>query len=150
MIDYSNGYPVQVTTKVTKNTPWNDVFKMNGNPFKNWSDDGWRPSNWENIQNDPHCEDYKNVFVKLKTSCSCGHIYDMSYFDSYKRFIELYKKDKNLRKKIDLYIEMTNDLSKKPTNKFKWKFMIPIPERTEFGKKYYALENELIRIFSKI
>lgn len=26
-IDYSNGYPVQVTTNVTKNTKWSDIFK---------------------------------------------------------------------------------------------------------------------------
>lgn len=26
-IDYSNGYPVQVTTNVTKSTKWSDIFK---------------------------------------------------------------------------------------------------------------------------
>ena len=29
IIDYSNGYPVKVTTNVTKNTKWSDIFKGN-------------------------------------------------------------------------------------------------------------------------
>ena len=29
IIDYSNGYPVKVTTNVTKNTKWKDIFKGN-------------------------------------------------------------------------------------------------------------------------
>ena len=28
-IDYSNGYPVQITTNVTKNTKWSDIFSGN-------------------------------------------------------------------------------------------------------------------------
>lgn len=150
MIDYSNGYPVQVTTNVTKDTPWSEVFKKNGNPFKNWNDDGWRPSNWENIQNDPHCEDYKNVFLKLRFN---GHIHDNSYFAILDRYVKKYKDDKEFRKKVNLYIELTEDLWKKPTNDIKFmksEYFIPKVERTEFGKKYYELENELIREFSKI
>ena len=150
MIDYSNGYPVQVTTNVTKDTSWSEVFKKNGNPFKNWNDDGWRPSNWENIQNDPHCEDYKNVFLKLRFN---GHIHDNSYFAILDRYVKKYKDDKEFRKKVNLYIELTEDLWKKPTNDIKFmksEYFIPKVERTEFGKKYYELENELIREFSKI
>ena len=29
MIDYSNGYPVQITSNVNANTPWKEVFAMN-------------------------------------------------------------------------------------------------------------------------
>ena len=29
IIDYSNGYPVKVTTNVTRNTKWSDIFKGN-------------------------------------------------------------------------------------------------------------------------
>lgn len=29
IIDYSNGYPVKVTTNVTRNTSWADIFKGN-------------------------------------------------------------------------------------------------------------------------
>ena len=150
MIDYSNGYPVQVTTNVTKDTPWSEVFKKNGNPFKNWNDDGWRPSNWENIQNDPHCEDYKNVFLKLRFN---GHIHDNSYFAILDRYVKKYKDDKEFRKKVNLYIELTEDLWKKPTNDIKFRkseCFIPKVERTDFGKKYYELENQLISIFKTI
>ena len=36
-IDYSNGYPVVVTTNVTKNTSWKDIFKGN---YKKANPDG--------------------------------------------------------------------------------------------------------------
>ena len=150
MIDYSNGYPVQVTTNVTKDTPWSEVFKKNGNPFKNWNDDGWRPSNWKNVQNDPHCEEYKNVFLKLRFN---DHIPGQHYFAILDRYITKYKSDKDFRKKVNLYIELTEDLWKKPTNDIKFmksECFIPKVERTEFGKKYYELENQLISIFKTI
>ena len=150
MIDYSNGYPVQVTTNITKDTPWSEVFKKNGNPFKNWNDDGWHPSNWKNVQNDPHCEEYKNVFLKLRFN---GHIHDNSYFVILDRYVKKYKDDKEFRKKVNLYIELTEDLWKKPTNDIKFmksEYFIPKVERTDFGKKYYELENQLISIFKTI
>ena len=37
IIDYSNGYPVVLTTKVNKNTKWSDIFKGN---YKCAVDDG--------------------------------------------------------------------------------------------------------------
>ena len=38
MIDYSNGYPVQVTSNVNANTPWKEVFVMNSTKsnFTDW------------------------------------------------------------------------------------------------------------------
>lgn len=38
MIDYSNGYPVQVTSNVNANTPWKEVFAMNSTKsnFMDW------------------------------------------------------------------------------------------------------------------
>lgn len=38
MIDYSNGYPVQVTSNVNANTPWKEVFAMNSTKsnFTDW------------------------------------------------------------------------------------------------------------------
>ena len=32
-IDYSNGYPVVLTTNVNKNTKWSDIFKGNYKPI---------------------------------------------------------------------------------------------------------------------
>ena len=155
MIDYSNGYPVQVTTNVTKNTPWKDVINQNPSivkTFTDWSSDGWYPKNYKNVCDDPHCEAYKEVLLKLKYH---GHIPSdtKSYYEVLKKFETKYNRSKNFRKKIDDYIEMTNDLWNKPTNKITFKksnYFIPISERTEFGKQYYKLENELISEFSKI
>lgn len=151
MIDYSNGYPVQVTTNVTKDTPWSEVLKKNGNPFKNWDDDGWRPPNWKGPSPKNYKdEEYKNVFLKLRFN---GHIHDNSYFTILDRYVKKYKDDKEFRKKVNLYIELTEDLWKKPTNNIKFmksEYFIPKVERTDFGKRYYELENQLISIFKTI
>lgn len=150
MIDYSNGYPVQITTNVTANTPWSEVIKKNGNPFTNWSSDGWYPENYERVCEDIHYEAYKEVFLKLKYH---GIIPSNTsrYYDELKRYEKKYNHNKTLKKKVDEYIEMTHQLNTKPTNKFKFKYyLIPIVERTEFGKNYYKLENELIIEFNKI
>lgn len=160
MIDYSNGYPVQITTNVTKDTPWLDI--LTNAPYikpivetglKNWYPSNWKgpaPSNYKD-------EEYKNVFLKLRFH---GHIHDNSYFPILDRYITKYKSDKDFRKKVDLYIEMTDNLWKKKTNVIrfqnpftgkynKW-FGVPEVQKTDFGKKYYELENELIKEFSKI
>ena len=153
MIDYSNGYPVQVTTNVTKNTPWIDILSKADyiKPIVETGLENWHPSNWkgpspENYKN----EEYKNVFLKLRFH---GHIPGQYYFQILDRYISKYNSDKDFRKKVDLYIEMTEGLWKNPTNDIKLKkseYFIPKVERTEYGKKYYALEDELIREFSKI
>ena len=64
--------------------------------------------------------------------------------------VSKYKSDKDFRKKVDEYIEMTNGLWKNSTNDIKFDHFMPKVERTEYGKKYYKLENELIIEFSKI
>jgi len=160
MIDYSNGYPVQVTTNVTKDTPWIDILTKAPyiKPIVETGLDNWRPSNWkgpspENYKN----EEYKNVFLKLRFH---GHIPGQHYFAILERYVKKYKSDKEFRKKVDEYIEMTEGLWKNKTNNIrfenpftgkmnKW-FGVPTVVKTEFGKKYYELENELIREFSKI
>ena len=151
MIDYSNGYPVQITTNVTKDTPWKEVFKKNSSLkkiFLDWGDDNWRPSNWKGPSPENYKdEEYKNVFLKLRFH---GNIPGQHYFAILDRYITKYKSDKDFRKKVDEYIEMTNGLWKHPTNDIKFDHFMPKVERTEYGQKYYKLENELITEFSKI
>lgn len=155
MIDYSNGYPVQVTTNVTKNTPWLDILSKADyiKPIVETGLDKWKPSNFKgpdasNYKN----EEFKNVFVKLRYH---GHvpINNEVYHSVLNRYVSKYTSDNDFRKLVDKYISMTEDLWKEPTNKITFKksnWFVPIPERTEFGKQYYKLENELISEFSKI
>ena len=153
MIDYSNGYPVQITTNVTKDTPWLDIL-TNAPYIKPIVETGlekWKPSNWKGPSPENYKdEEYKNVFLKLRFH---NHIPGQHYFAILDRYVTKYKSDKDFRKKVDEYIEMTKGLWKHPTNDIKFKkseYFIPKVERTEFGKKYYELENELIKEFSKI
>ena len=162
MIDYSNGYPVQVTTNVTKNTPWKNVFKKNSSIkkiFTDWSNDGWYPSNYEN---NPHYEDYKNIFIKLRFD---GHIHDNSYFEILDRFEKRYSQDKELRNKIDRYLEISN-MNYRSIKNGGWRnplgglyscgpkilgLSLCCEYRdTELGKEYKRLEFELKDIFNKI
>jgi hypothetical protein len=166
MIDYSNGYPVQITTDVNANTPWKEVFKKNSNLkkiFLDWSNDSWRPSNYENVEKDPHCEAYKNVFVKLRNEG--GHIHDMSYFKALARFEKKYKSSKKLKQKIDRYLELT-EMNYRSMKNGGWKNpfgelkaygsklggLNPFChyEDTELGKEYKQLEYELTQIFRNI
>jgi hypothetical protein len=151
MIDYSNGYPVQITTNVTKDTPWKEVFKKNSSLkkiFLDWCDDNWHSSNWKGPSPENYKdEEYKNVFLKLRFH---GHITGQHYFAILDRYITKYKSDKDFRKKVDECIEMTNDLWKHPTNDIKFDHFMAKVKRTEYGQKYYKLENELITEFSKI
>ena len=150
MIDYSNGYPVQITTNVTKDTPWLDIL-TNAPYIKPIVETGlekWKPSNWKGPSPANYKdEEYKNVFLKLRFH---GHIPGQHYFVILDRYVTKYKSDKDFRKKVDEYIEMTNGLWKHPTNDIKFDHFMPKVERTEYGKKYYKLENELIIEFSKI
>lgn len=141
---------------------WLDTIRQNNKVFINsFKKDTWKPSNWENIQNNPHCEDYKNIFLKLRYN---GHIHDNSYFDVLKRFETRYRSDKELQKMIDRYLKLT-EMNYRSMKKGGWKnpfadikFIGPWPFKiaspcvvdTELGKEYKRLEFELKEIFNKI
>ena len=142
---------------------WLDTIKRNNKVFLNsFKEDDWRPSNWENIQNNPHCEDYKNLFVKLRFD---GHIHDNLYFDVLRRFEKKYTQDKELQNKINRYLEITK-MNYTPVNKKNWRnplggiyscgpkiFGISLCceyRDTELGKEYKKLELELKEIFRNI
>lgn len=138
---------------------WFETIKKNNRAFlDSFKEDNWMPSNWEKIQKDSHYEDYKNIFLKLRFG---GHIHDNSYFTILDRFEKKYQSDKNLRKKIDRYIELTN-MNYRPIKNGGWRNpfndikgigpmgIIPCVVDTELGKEYKRLEFELKEIFNKI
>ena len=160
IIDKSNGYPVVVTSNVTKKTPWLNIFTNHGIEFANPKGEStvkeidgktynWVPTNFydRGLGGDYSNEEYKNVFLKLRFN---GHIHDNSYFVILDRYVKKYKDDKEFRKKVNLYIELTEDLWKNKTKNIRFWFGIPIVVETDFGKKYYELENQLISIFKTI
>ena len=66
MIDYSNGYPVQVTSNVNANTPWKEVFAMNSTK-SNFTD-------WDfHFKDNPAWKEMK-MFDKDRETASIGEI----------------------------------------------------------------------------
>ena len=124
----------------------NEIHKREGFLGKGRSDYNWYPSNWENVQKDPHCEEYKEVFLNLRFH---GHIDD---WDSYKvileRFEKKYKKTKSLRNLIDEYIHLKHMKWNKSFKKWSWKTFSY--ESNDLEKQFIKIENELINIFNNI
>jgi hypothetical protein len=144
---------------------WLDTIKRNNKVFlDSFKADKWKPSNWENIQDNPHCEDYKKVFLDIRYN---GHIpHDTkNYFATLERYDKKYKSDKLLKDKVDKYLEMT-ELNYRSMKKGGWRNpfgelkaygpklfgLNPFChyEETELGKEYKKLEFELKELFSRI
>jgi len=124
----------------------NEIHKREGFLGKGRSDDNWYPSNWANIQKDPHCEEYKEVFLNLRFH---GHIDDWnSYKVILERFEKKYKNTKSLRKLIDEYIHLKNMKWNKSFKKWSWKTFSY--ESNDLEKQFIEIENELINIFNNI
>jgi len=124
----------------------NEIHKREGFLGKGRSDYNWYPSNWENVQKNPHCEEYKEVFLDLKFH---GHINDWnSYKVVLERFEQKYKNSKSLRELIDEYIHLKHMKWNKSFKKWNWKnFSF---ESNDLEKQFIKLENELIIIFNNI
>ena len=124
----------------------NEIHKREGFFGKGRSDYNWYPSNWENVQKNPHCEEYKEVFLDLKFH---GHINDWnSYKVVLERFEQKYKNSKSLRELIDEYIHLKHMKWNKSFKKWNWKnFSF---ESNDLEKQFIKLENELIIIFNNI
>ena len=142
VIDKSNGYPVVVTTNVTKKTPWLNIFTNHGIEFANTKGDStvkeidgktynWVPTNFydRGPGGDYSCEEYKNVFLQLR-----------------------YDKDKDLRQLIAEYINLKNMKWNKSFKKFNWKKLSTYftCESNDLEKNFIKIENELINIFNRI
>lgn len=124
----------------------NEIHKREGFLGKGRSDDNWYPSNWENVQKDPHCEEYKEVFLNLRFH---GHIDDWnSYKVILERFEKKYKNSKSLRELIDEYIHLKHMKWNKSFKKWSWKTFSY--ESNDLEKKFIKIENELINIFNNI
>lgn len=124
----------------------NEIHKREGFLGKGRSDYNWYPSNWENIQKDPYCEEYKEVFLNLRFH---GHIDDWnSYKVILERFEKKYKNTKSLRELIDEYINLKHLKWNKSFKKWNWKnFSF---ESNNLEKQFIKIENELINIFNQI
>ena len=124
----------------------NEIHKREGFLGKGRSDYNWYPSNWENVQKNPHYEEYKEVFLDLRFH---GHINDWnSYQVILERFEQKYKKSKSLRELIDEYIHLKHMKWNKSFKKWNWKnFSF---ESNDLEKQFIKLENELIIIFNNI
>jgi len=162
VIDKSNGYPVVVTTNVTKKTPWLNIFSNHSiKPAKNGSSEvqefngkshHWVSSNFyeQGPGGDYSNEEYKNVFVNLRYH---GHIDDSeTYIPVLERFEHKYRNDINLQKLIDEYINLKNMKWNKPFKKFNWKNLSTYftCESNDLEKNFIKIENELINIFKHI
>ena len=142
----------------------NEIHRREGFFGKGRSDYNWYPSNWKNIQDNPHCEDYKNLFVKLRFD---GHYHSNHDFEIIRRFEERYNSDETLRNKINRYLELT-ELNYRPITKNTWNNpfgtfkmigpthngktlpIVPSFVKTELGIEYDKLEFELKQIFKNI
>lgn len=124
----------------------NEIHKREGFLGKGRSDYNWYPYNWENVQKDSYCEEYKEVFLNLRFH---GHIDDWnSYKVILERFEKKYKNTKSLRKLIDEYINLKHLKWNKSFKKWNWKnFSF---ESNDLEKQFIKIENELINIFNQI
>ena len=160
VIDKSNGYPVIVTTNVTKKTPWLNIFTNHNIKFGNPKGDStvkedfygktynWVPTHFydRGSSGDYSDEEYKNVFLQLKYH---GHIDDYeSYIEVSNRFELIYNSDKDLRQLIAKYINLKDMKWNKSFKKFNWKKLSY--ESNDLEKNFIKIENELINIFSRI
>ena len=143
----------------------NEIHRKEGFLGKGRSDYDWYPSNYNKKTGELYVsEEHENLFVKLRFN---GHYHSNEDIKVLKRFEERYKSDKNLRKKINRYIELTElnyrPITKKtwdnpfgtfkmqgPTYKGKTYGFIPSFEKTELGIEYDKLEFELKQEFNKI
>lgn len=124
----------------------NEIHKREGFLCKGRSDYNWYPSNWENVQKDSYCEEYKEVFLNLRFH---GHIDDWnSYKVILERFEKKYKNTKSLRELIDEYIHLKHLKWNKSFKIWNWKkFSF---ESNDLEKQFIKIENELINIFNRI
>ena len=124
----------------------NEIHKKEGFLGKGRSDYNWYPYNWENVQKDSYCEEYKEVFLNLRFH---GHIDDWnSYKVILERFEKKYKNTKSLRELIDEYINLKHLKWNKSFKKWNWKnFSF---ESNDLEKQFIKIENELINIFNQI
>ena len=124
----------------------NEIHKREGFLGKGRSDYNWYPYNWENVQKDSYCEEYKEVFLNLRFH---GHIDDWnSYKVILERFEKKYKNTKSLRELIDEYINLKHLKWNKSFKKWNWKnFSF---ESNDLEKQFIKIENELINIFNQI
>ena len=124
----------------------NEIHKREGFLGKGRSDYNWYPYNWENVQKDSYCEEYKEVFLNLRFH---SHIDDWnSYKVILERFEKKYKNTKSLRELIDEYINLKHLKWNKSFKKWNWKnFSF---ESNDLEKQFIKIENELINIFNQI
>jgi hypothetical protein len=143
----------------------NEIHKREGFFGKGRRDYKWYPSNYNRKTGEPRIpENHKNLFVKLRFN---GHYHSNEDIKILKRFEERYNSDKNLREKINRYLELT-ELNYRPVTRKTWsnpfgtfkmlgptykgkKYgFIPSFEKTELGIEYDKLEFELKQEFNKI
>lgn len=143
----------------------NEIIRKEGFLGKGRSDYNWYPSNYNRETGELRVpEDHKNLFVKLRFN---GYYHSNEDIKILKRFENRYNSDKNLREKINRYLELT-ELNYRPVTRKTWsnpfgtfkmlgpaykgkKYgFIPGFEKTKLGIEYDKLEFELKEEFNKI
>jgi len=163
IIDKSNGYPVIVTTNVTKNTPWLNILTKHGielaNPNGTPGDkmiDG-KKHHWvssEFFENGPGGvypkDDYINVFIDLKYN---GNINDCDiYRTSLEKFAARYNNDEDFRTLLEQYVSLKEKKWNHSFKKFRWSDLSTYftCESNDLEKRFNSLEDELIEVFNTL